>query len=387
MIYAILSLPKFKIITSLFTIYLINRGFSFYIIMLGMSIFHVTNCIMEIPLGLFIDKYGPKKSLILNNIIYIIKIVLFFRASSFYGLFIMYFLRSINQSFTKKIDIVIISNQLENKKESNKFSKVYGNLVSISSIFLILSSLICGFFFDNYLFYIILLTIILHLTSNLLLLFYKEPNIKKKTIKEQELKNRLVNSFNYIQTNKLFQMFILFTFVTLVRVIIIDMKSILMKELQISTWFISLISIIGELNQVIIGKTGPKIINKFNNYTLYILIGLLLSFALIPILSNSIFIILIYCITPILNGLKNIFVATEMNKVITFENKGTILSFLYVIEAILASFGMIIVGQIQKGYGTRSVFKIVALFISLVLIPLSINYIKKKNLKINNQLC
>ena len=78
MIYAILSLPKFKIITSLFTIYLINRGFSFYIIMLGMSIFHVTNCIMEIPLGLFIDKYGPKKSLILNNIIYIIKIVLFF---------------------------------------------------------------------------------------------------------------------------------------------------------------------------------------------------------------------------------------------------------------------------------------------------------------------
>lgn len=387
MIYAILSLPKFKIITSLFTIYLINRGFSFYIIMLGMSIFHVTNCIMEIPLGLFIDKFGPKKSLILNNIIYIIKIVLFFRATSFYGLFIMYFLRSINQSFTKKIDIVIISNQLENKKESNKFSKVYGNLVSISSIFLILSSLICGFFFDNYLFYIILLTIILHLTSNLLLLFYKEPNIKKKTIKEQELKNRLVNSFNYIQTNKLFQMFILFTFVTLVRVIIIDMKSILMKELQISTWFISLISIIGELNQVIIGKTGPKIINKFNNYTLYILIGLLLSFALIPILSNSIFIILIYCITPILNGLKNIFVATEMNKVITFENKGTILSFLYVIEAILASFGMIIVGQIQKGYGTRSVFKIVALFISLVLIPLSINYIKKKNLKINNQLC
>jgi len=342
---------------------------------------------MEIPLGLFIDKYGPKKSLILNNIIYIIKIVLFFRATSFYGLFIMYFLRSINQSFTKKIDIVIISNQLEHKKESNKFSKVYGNLVSISSIFLILSSLICGFFFDNYLFYIILLTIILHLTSNLLLLFYKEPNIKKKTIKEQELKNRLVNSFNYIQTNKLFQMFILFAFVTLVRVIIIDMKSILMKELQISTWFISLISIIGELNQVIIGKTGPKIINKFNNYTLYILIGLLLSFALIPILSNSIFIILIYCITPILNGLKNIFVATEMNKVITFENKGTILSFLYVIEAILASFGMIIVGQIQKGYGTRSVFKIVALFISLVLIPLSINYIKKKNLKINNQLC
>ncbi len=387
MIYAILSLPKFKIITSLFTIYLINRGFSFYIIMLGMSIFHVTNCIMEIPLGLFIDKYGPKKSLILNNIIYIIKIVLFFRATSFYGLFIMYFLRSINQSFTKKIDIVIISNQLEHKKESNKFSKVYGNLVSISSIFLILSSLICGFFFDNYLFYIILLTIILHLTSNLLLLFYKEPNIKKKTIKEQELKNRLVNSFNYIQTNKLFQMFILFAFVTLVRVIIIDMKSILMKELQISTWFISLISIIGELNQVIIGKTGPKIINKFNNYTLYILIGLLLSFALIPILSNSIFIILIYCITPILNGLKNIFVATEMNKVITFKNKGTILSFLYVIEAILASFGMIIVGQIQKGYGTRSVFKIVALFISLVLIPLSINYIKKKNLKINNQLC
>lgn len=387
MIYAILSLPKFKIITSLFTIYLINRGFSFYIIMLGMSIFHVTNCIMEIPLGLFIDKYGPKKSLILNNIIYIIKIVLFFKASSFYGLFIMYFLRSINQSFTKKIDIVIISNQLENKKESNKFSKVYGNLVSISSIFLILSSLICGFFFDNYLFYIILLTIILHLTSNLLLLFYKEPNIKKKTIKEQELKNRLVNSFNYIQTNKLFQMFILFAFVTLVRVIIIDMKSILMKELQISTWFISLISIIGELNQVIIGKTGPKIINKFNNYTLYILIGLLLSFALIPILSNSIFIILIYCITPILNGLKNIFVATEMNKVITFKNKGTILSFLYVIEAILASFGMIIVGQIQKGYGTRTVFKIVALFISLILIPLSINYIKKKNLKINNQLC
>ena len=387
MIYAILSLPKFKIITSLFTIYLINKGFSFYIIMLGMSIFHVTNCIMEIPLGLFIDKFGPKKSLILNNIIYIIKILLFFKTSSFYGLFIMYFLRSINQSFTKKIDIVIISNQLENKKESNKFSKVYGNLVSISSIFLILSSLICGFFFDNYLFYIILLTIILHLISNLLLLFYKEPNIKKKPIKEQELKNRLVNSFNYIKTNKLFQMFFLFAFVTLVRVIIIDMKSILMKELQISTWFISLISIIGELNQVIIGKTGPKIINKFNNYTLYILIGLLLSFALIPILSNSKFIILIYCITPILNGLKNIFAATEMNKVITFENKGTILSFLYVIEAILASFGMIIVGQIQKGYGTTSVFKIVALFISFVLIPLSINYIKKNNLKINNQLC
>lgn len=382
MIYVILGLTKFKLISSLFTIFLLNKGFSFYMIALGTSIFHITGCIMEIPLGIFIDKFGTKVSLILNNVLYILKVILFFTTNCALGLFTMYFIRSINKSLSKKCDVVVIGNILEVEKKSDKFSNIYGNLVAINSGFLVLSSVICGFFFDNYLVYILLATVILHLISSVItIFFYKEPKHQQIINTEDKFINRFVDGFKFIKDNKLFKMFMLFSIITLVRIVIVDMKSVLMKELNTSTWFISLISIIGETNQAITGKVSHKIINKFKNYTLFILIGFLFVFSSIPIISDSSLIVLMYCFTPIFNGLKSVFSVSEMNKITSSNNKGTVLSFLYVIEAVLSAIVMAFIGKLQNSCGTVSVFICTAIFIIVVLIPLSINYIKNDKIK------
>lgn len=390
MIYIILGLTKFKLISPLFTIYLLNKGFSFSEIVLGGAVYHITACITEVPLGVFMDKAGTKVSFIVSNILYIVKIMLFFKVSSTLGLLAMYSVRAVGKSLIKKCDIVIVGNKLENEGKSERLSKVYGNIVSISSGMLVASSVICGLFYDGYLRYIVLATIVMHLVSTLLtILYYNEPldkSVRSMGMNFKEYVDKLIEGYRHVRVNGLIGMFILLSVITLARIVIVDMKSVLMSELMISTWIVSAISIIGELNQVAMGKLSHKVITKMGNYTVYLPVSLIGVFSIIPIISSSKLIVLMYCFTPIFNGLKNIYEADELNKNTTMVNKGTVISFILVIQSILTSVVMVIMGKLHSTYGVVSIFIAVAAFIGLVVAPLSIKYVNNKQVNKLNAL-
>lgn len=385
MLYFILGLPKFRLISPLFTLYLLNKGFSFYTITLGTSVFHITTCVMEVPLGIFIDKFGTRVSLILSNILYIIKVALFFTVSSTSGLLMMYLIRSLEKLLGKKCDAVVIGNKLESENRQEEFSKIYGNILSISSGSLAVSSVVSGFFYDHYLAYILLTTVILHIAAVILtILFYEEPVNKQVIAGDQGFVERFIKGYNHIKSNRIVSIFVFFAFITLVRIVIVDMKSILMKELEVSTWFVSMISIVGEVNQTITGKVAFRIIDKTKYYTVYMLVGMLSIFAILPIVNDSEFVVLMYCFTPIFNGMKNVFMANELNKMSTSDNRGVVASFLFVIEAVISAIIMVLVGRLHALRGITTVFTVVTIFIVVALVPLSRLYIKRMERQSND---
>lgn len=65
------------------TIYRENRGISISQIFLIESIYMILIILLEIPWGIFADKYGYKKTLVLSNLIFFISKIVFFKADSF----------------------------------------------------------------------------------------------------------------------------------------------------------------------------------------------------------------------------------------------------------------------------------------------------------------
>lgn len=67
-------------------------------------------------------------------------------------------------------------------------------------------------------------------------------------------------------------------------------------------------------------------------------------------------------------------------------NKGTVISFILVIQSILTSVVMVIMGKLHSTYGVVSIFIAVAAFIGLVVAPLSIKYVNNKQVNKLNAL-
>ncbi len=70
------------------TIYRENRGISLSEIFIIESIYMVFIILLEIPWGIFADKFGYKKTLLLSNFIFLVSKVIFFKANSFTLFFI-----------------------------------------------------------------------------------------------------------------------------------------------------------------------------------------------------------------------------------------------------------------------------------------------------------
>lgn len=80
----IIFLQGFVFYAPIATIYRENRGISILQIFLIESIYMIGIIFLEIPWGVFADKFGYKKTLVLANFIFLMSKVIFFKANSFY---------------------------------------------------------------------------------------------------------------------------------------------------------------------------------------------------------------------------------------------------------------------------------------------------------------
>lgn len=100
-------------------------------------------------------------------------------------------------------------------------------------------------------------------------------------------------------------------------------------------------------------------------------------------LPNMIYMVAVgYYIAHVFDALKSVVYANEINRNTTISNRGTVTSFLFLVEGILISVVMVIVGKLHGVCGTVSLFKMILIFIGIVLVPVTMKYIRVNQEKV-----
>ena len=124
------------------TIYRENRGVSISQIFLIESIYMILIILLEIPWGIFADKYGYKKTLVLSNLIFFISKIVFFKADSFYMFLLERFLLATAISGLSGCDSTVLYLSLDKNDNSEKAFARYG---FFSNVGFLLGSVISTF--------------------------------------------------------------------------------------------------------------------------------------------------------------------------------------------------------------------------------------------------
>ncbi|MBS5936910.1 MFS transporter [Clostridium sp.] len=124
------------------TIYRENRGISISQIFLIESIYMILIILLEIPWGIFADKYGYKKTLVLSNLIFFISKIVFFKADSFSMFLLERFLLATAISGLSGCDSTVLYLSLDKNDNSEKAFAKYG---FFSNVGFLLGSVISTF--------------------------------------------------------------------------------------------------------------------------------------------------------------------------------------------------------------------------------------------------
>jgi len=124
------------------TLYRENRGISISQIFLIESIYMILIMLLEIPWGIFADKYGYKKTLVLSNLIFFISKIVFFKADSFSMFLLERFLLAAAISGLSGCDSTVLYLSLDENDNSEKAFSRYG---FFSNVGFLLGSVISTF--------------------------------------------------------------------------------------------------------------------------------------------------------------------------------------------------------------------------------------------------
>lgn len=276
----IIFLQGFVFYAPIATIYRQNRGISISEIFIIESIYMILIILLEVPWGMFADRFGYKKTLVLANFIFFMSKVFFFEANSFFLFLIERLLLAVSISGLSGCDSALLYLSLDNKDNSEKVFAKYEFFSNLGFLIgSVLATFIISISIDLAAFYTILPYALAFLVSFFLKDIKDEENNKlgiKRSIKNiLKQKNILIFIIAISLITEVFQSITVFLNQSIYIRSKIDIKyfGIILAAIQI----ISLLSI-----------KSYKITNRFGQKNTIIILGISIcisSFALIFIRS------------------------------------------------------------------------------------------------------
>lgn len=138
----IIFLQGFVFYAPIATIYRENRGISISQIFLIESIYMIWIIFLEIPWGVFADKFGYKRTLVLSNFMFLISKIIFFKANSFSMFLLERLVLAIAISGLSGCDSTLLYLSLD---KSDNSEKAFAKYAFFSNLGFLLGSLISTF--------------------------------------------------------------------------------------------------------------------------------------------------------------------------------------------------------------------------------------------------
>ncbi len=358
------------------TVFRENRGISIYQIFLIESISMVLIMLFEIPWGIFADKFGYKKTLVISNFIFFISKIVFFKANSFWIFLFERILLSISISGLSGCDTALIYSSLD---ESENSEKVFGRYVWFSNIGFLLGSIISTYIINISIDLTAYYTIFPYGIAFLVSLFLK--NINNEVTKKENVKNKFKYSLKHVAAHKYIIIFLVG--ISLVKEVVQSITVFLNQQqyiksgidiryfgvLLVAIQFMKLISVKSYKLSNMIGQ-----IKSINMLTITVFI----SSSILIIISNAILSFLCVSVISIGMAIMEPMIIDIKNRSISSGNRATILSIYSMIESITSSIINPIIGfvsnsALENGLITCSLISLAAIIL--------IRYFRKINIE------
>ena len=115
----------------IFTLFFIDKGVSIASVVIAQTFYSIFSFIGEIPTGVFADKFGQKKSVIIGSIIEIGGIIGFLFSPTVIGLFISQSIRGFGSSFISGADDAWTYEIVKNEKQDYKQVSGYIQIIDL----------------------------------------------------------------------------------------------------------------------------------------------------------------------------------------------------------------------------------------------------------------
>lgn len=376
LMYIIVFLQGFVFYGPIATVFRENRGVSIYQIFLIESISMILIMLFEVPWGIFADKFGYKKTLVISNFIFFISKIVFFKANSFWIFLFERILLSISISGLSGCDTALIYLSLDENQNSER---VFGRYVWFSNIGFLLGSMISTYIINISIDLTAYYTIIPYGIAFGVSLFLK--NITDEVTKKENVKSKFKYSLKHVAANKYIIIFLVG--ISLVKEVVQSITVFLNQQqyiksgidiryfgiLLVAIQFMKLISVKSYKLSNMIGQ-----IKSINMLT----IAVFISSSILIIISNAILSFLCVSVISIGMAIMEPMIIDIKNKSISSGNRATILSIYSMIESITSSIINPIIGfvsnsALENGLITCSLISLAAIIL--------IRYFRKINIE------
>lgn len=366
------------------------KKFSASQVLVGEAFFMASCLILQIPIGLLVDKFGKKNSLIFGNTCMCIFILLLLVTQNFPQLLIAYFIDAIGYVIKGLCETNILYDSLpRGKKRGSLYAIIDGVGVSRYYVVDAVTSLIAGFTYVINPYIPIILCLIVNVMSLILSTRFNHTNNsenkEKQTLAKQyfkELKEAIQFS---IKSKRILCLLIFFGLVSGLLYNMTTFRSGILEHVQLPEQYFGLVLAISQIVAAICANAQNIIHKRFRNRTLsYIGITLILSCIIIGILAimnvSLVQIVLIVSLFAMQGAIKSPYYVLIYRYLNNFTNKeirpklGTIRNTIYSLLSIMIS----LLGALLLNFTNAANTMLIVGVSSTIAIILILNYMKDK---------
>ena len=377
---------------SIIFLYLVQaKNFSASQVMLGEAFFTASCFVLQIPIGLLVDKIGKKRSLVIANICMCLFSFILLIIQNFNQLLIGYFIDAIGYVLKTVCETNILYDSLPiGKKRGNLYSEIDGIGASRYYVVDAITSLIAGYAFVLNPYLPIIFCFIANIISTILATRFRSIKLQSEQVEVKEgvreYFRQLGEAIRFTKKSK--RIFCLLLYFGLVSGLIYNLttfRSSVLEGISIPEHYFGIIFAISQMVAAICAKAQIFIHKRFRNKTLAVLgIPLTISCIIIGFLAMigtsttfKVIIVLLFVFQGAIKGAYNVLIYRYLNN---FTNRkirtklATIRNMFYNISSILIS----LFGAMLLNYTDSANTIIIVGCMMTILIILLLDYMRGK---------
>lgn len=377
---------------SIIFLYLVQaKNFSASQVMLGEAFFTASCFVLQIPIGLLVDKIGKKRSLVIANICMCLFSFILLIIQNFNQLLIGYFINAIGYVLRTVCETNILYDSLPiGKRRGNLYSEIDGIGASRYYVVDAITSLIAGYAFVLNPYLPIIFCFIANIISTILATRFRSIKLQNEQVEVKEgvreYFRQLGEAIRFTKKSK--RIFCLLLYFGLVSGLIYNLttfRSSVLEGISIPEHYFGIIFAISQMVAAICAKAQIFIHKRFRNKTLAVLgIPLTISCIIIGFLAMigtsttfKVIIVLLFVFQGAIKGAYNVLIYRYLNN---FTNRkirtklATIRNMFYNISSILIS----LFGAMLLNYTDSANTIIIVGCMMTILIILLLDYMRGK---------
>lgn len=366
------------------------KNFTASQVLIGEAFFMASCLILQIPVGLLVDKFGKKHSLIFGNTCMCIFIIILLFTQNFTHLLVAYFIDAIGYVIKGLCETNILYDSLpRGKKRGSLYATIDGVGVSRYYIVDAITSLIAGFTYVINPYIPIILCLVANIISLIISTKFNHTNNILDEDRETSTKQYFKEFKEAIQFSiKSKRIFCLLIFFGLVSGLLYNMttfRSGVLEHIQLPEQYFGLVLAVSQIVAAICANAQNIIHKRFRNKTLSYMGGILtVSCIIIGLLSTmnitSIQRLLIISLFVIQGAIKGPYYVLIFRYLNNFTNKdirpklGTIRNIIYSLSSIIIS----LLGALLLSFTNSAKTMLIIGGISTIVMIVLLNYMKDK---------